>query len=537
MRVLLVNPFYPISETPSPPLGLAYLAGALIREGVEVRILDFVVFPYSRASLEATLASFAPQLIGVTSVTMTFAHAIGIVKDAKQINPELITVMGGPHASFLAGEILSEFADLDVIVRGEGEQTLIDLVNAVGTGRPRENIPGITFRGEENIISTADRTPVRVDSLAPPARHLLPLGRYRALGMPISMTTSRGCPFSCIFCVGRKMAGARVRYRPAGQVVDEMADLSRLGFHQINLADDLFTANPRHCLSVCEEISRRNLTVSWTAFARVDTVTVELLSAMRRAGCHTVSFGVESGNPEMLKRIKKGITLTQVLSAAGMCREAGITAQASFILGLPGETQESLADTLEFGKKLEELGVLYGFHYLAPFPGTDIRENRTGYDLSILSEDWRDYHANRAITESISVRREQLDAIAREWEHELLARLGKIDAERAAGTATPEEARMLTRLEHTVKLHDWMMKGTIEEKGAWPADSNSSDFESVIDELIGRLAGGKGKNREAVEKTLRYAIEGDNLHFHIDKGYIRWAWRFDNPPCRNTPAA
>jgi radical SAM superfamily enzyme YgiQ (UPF0313 family) len=343
--------------------------------------------------------------------------------------------------------------------------------------------------------------------------------------MPISMTTSRGCPFSCIFCVGRKMSGARVRYRRPLQVVDEMADLNRLGFHQINVADDLFTANARHCMSVCEEIIRRDLKVSWTAFARVDTVTVDILSAMRRAGCHTVSFGVESGNPEMLKRIKKGITLNQVLCAARMCREAGMAAQASFILGLPGETRESLADTLEFGKRLKELGVLYGFHYLAPFPGTDIRENRTRYDLHILSENWEDYHANRPITESTSVRRAQLDAIAHEWEHELLTRLGEIDAERRAGTATPEDARMLTQLEHTVRIYDWMMQRAIEEKGTWPLNSNSMDGESALDGLVNRLDDGVVKNRETVRNTLQYAVNGDNLYYRIQDGRIRWAWR------------
>lgn len=525
MRFLLVNPHYPISETPSPPLGLAYLAGALLAAGVEVQLLDFVVHPYSKAALEAALSSFSPHFFGVTSVTMTFPHAIGIVKDARDIDPKLITVMGGPHVTFLAGEILAEYEALDYVVRGEGENSLPDLVDAVQTGRRPEEVNGISFRKGNAIISTADPSPVSMDSLPPPARHLLPLGRYRALGMPISMITSRGCPFSCIFCVGRKMSGARVRYRQPVRVVDEMADLNRLGFHQINVADDLFTANAAHCMSVCQEIIRRGLKVSWTAFSRVDTITVEMLSAMRQAGCHTVSFGVESGNPDMLKRIKKGISLNQVLSAARMCRKTGMAAQASFILGLPGETAESLTDTLEFGKTLKALGVLYGFHYLAPFPGTDIRENLARYDLHILSENWEEYHANRPITESTSVRREQLDAIAHEWEHELLVHLGEIDAQRTAGTATPEDARMLTRLEHTVRIYDWMMHRTIEEKGSWPLKSTPVDGKSALEELVKRLEDGPATHRDTLVKTLQYAIDSDNLNYRVQDGRIRWAWR------------
>lgn len=525
VRFLLINPFYPISETPSPPLGLAYLAGILVRAKIVVRILDYVVHPYSKTALEAEIKGFSPHFIGVTSVTMTFPHAIRIINDAKAINPALITVMGGPHATFLSHEILSEHRTLDVVVRGEGEETLLELVNAFQAGRPLEEIHGIAFRNGTTIASTPDRAPLSLDSLALPARHLLPLGRYRALGMPISMTTSRGCPFSCIFCAGRKMSGPKVRYRQPDSVVAEMAALNRLGFHQINVADDLFTAKSSHCLAVCDEICRHGLNLSWTAFARVDTVTPEILSAMRRAGCHTVSFGIESGNPEMLHRIKKGITTEHALTAARICREAGMRAQASFILGLPGETQQSLSDTLAFGEKLKELGVLYGFHYLAPFPGTDLWENRHEYDLQLLSTDWRDYHANRPITETASVSRKQLDAIAHEWEHEFLAKLGKIDANRAAGTAAPEDADMLTKLEHTVNLYEWMMQRAIEEKGVWPAVSDHIDTASALEKLAVRLESAAPPRDDAVRNTLRYAVGADNLFAQIHNGFLRWAWR------------
>ena len=157
------------------------------------------------------------------------------------------------------------------------------------------------------------------------------------------------------------------------RVVDELEYLNSLNFHQINIADDLFTANKKHCLAVCNEIIRRGLTLKWTSFARVDTVSKDLLATMKSAGCEAVSFGIESANPDILKTIQKGITLPQVVNAVKMCQQVGIIPYASFILGLPGETPQTIKDTLDFGERLKEQGMLYGFHLLAPFPGTEIR--------------------------------------------------------------------------------------------------------------------------------------------------------------------
>ena len=331
MRILLVNPFYPISETPSPPLGLAYLAAALEAAGHTVMLLDYVVTPYSRQGLAAALNRFRPQIAGVTAVTMTVQRAMAVVEDIKTAVPAVLTVAGGPHVTFCAQQTLDDYPALDMVVLGEGEATLVDLADAVQSGRDRATVNGMAFRGETGIHRTGARPLIdNIDTLPPPARHLIPLGRYRALNLPVSMVTSRGCPFGCIFCVGRKMVGRNVRYRDPGAVVDEMADLSRLDFKQINIADDLFTASRRHCLAICNEILRRNLDIQWTAFARVDTVSAEILQRMKAAGCTGVSFGVESGNAGILKTVKKGISLGQVTDAARLCTAAGVTPYASF---------------------------------------------------------------------------------------------------------------------------------------------------------------------------------------------------------------
>ena len=524
MRVLLINPFYPISETPSPPLGLAFLAGALEQAGNPVKLMDCVVFPYSRDYLASMLRDFKPDLVGATAVTMTVDHALEALEAVKAMDPSLTTVIGGPHATFCATNILQSYDQVDVVVCGEGENTLVALTRALETHAPWEKIAGIAFRNGNRIVRTAAPPLADLDELAPPARQLIPLGRYRALGMPVSMTTSRGCPFKCIFCVGRKMVGARIRYRDPVRVVDEMEDLSVMDFHQINLADDLFTANPDHCLAVCNEIVDRGLKVKWTSFARVDTVSRKVLEKMRQAGCTTVSFGVESGSPEMLRRIKKGITLEQVVHAMQLCRDCGIDPHASFILGLPGETETTLAQTVTFGDHLKAMGVSHGFHILAPFPGTDVRERVDEYDLQILSDDWRQYHANRAIIRTAGVQSETMDAVVIDGERQFDRWLGEIARIREDGRGTAEAIWPLVRLEHTVVIYDMMMKRLIEEKGDWPAEKSDQVDATPMGKLIHRLSGELDHPPARIRAAIEFAAGQRYLTRNTANGRIRWSW-------------
>jgi radical SAM superfamily enzyme YgiQ (UPF0313 family) len=524
MRVLLINPFYPISETPSPPLGLAFLAAALEQAGVEVKVLDFVVFPFKTDILESELNQFRPQIVGVTAVTMSFNKAMESLKAVKEINPEILTVMGGPHVTFCAEDTLNRHPELDVVVLGEGEETIVALTEAFRGDRDWSHVKGIVFRRGTEVVSTGFRPFVDVDSLPLPARHLIPMGRYKALGMPVSMTSSRGCPFKCIFCVGRKMVGSRVRYRNAKDVVDELEFLNTLGFHQINLADDLFTANRKHCLAVCDEIIARGLDVKWTSFARVDTVSPEMLERMKAAGCSAVSFGVESGNADMLKRIKKGITLDQVTKAVEMCNAAGLTPHASFILGLPGETPDTLRQSVSFGEQLKDMGVSHGFHLLAPFPGTEVRDNIERYDLNILTDDWSQYHANRAIVETTSVKPSMLNQVVIEWEEKFDEWLGILDRKYKSGEATKEEAWPLLKLEHTVIIYDLMMNRVIEEKGFRQKEDQTGFQVDALKILIDQLIHTVDYPEEKIENTLIYAVEEDFLRQTETDRTIQWEW-------------
>ncbi len=525
MRILLINPFYPISETPSPPLGLAYLGAALEEAGAQVKILDYVVYPYTRSGLETVIRHFKPHIAGATAVTMTFDHARQLLTDIKAINPVILTVMGGPHVTFRPTETLKEVPELDVVVIAEGEQTFVDLVHTLKNAQRLDRVSGIVFRTGSDMTITSKRPFIHhLDTLPLPARHLLPLGRYRALGLPMTLTTSRGCPFQCIFCVGRKMGGAKVRYHSAARVAAEMAYLAKRRFDQFNIADDLFTANPDHCLAVCEAISRHRLKVNWTAFARVDTLSVELLSKMKIAGCTAVSFGVESANPNILKTIKKGINLNQIRQAVKMCRRVGISPNASFILGLPGENRDTIKETLALAAELQQEGLAYGFHVLAPFPGTEVREHADRLGIRILTDDWSQYHANRAVAETVTANHRQLDDIVSGWEKKYYQYLGHVQKSIQAGTASVAEVNQFEQLKRTVVVYELMMKNIIEEHGTWSQQGPPRNAEINLKLLIDRIIPNQNTDRHVLESALIQAAASGDLGCQTENSRVKWHW-------------
>ncbi|MBW1989306.1 MAG: cobalamin-dependent protein, partial [Deltaproteobacteria bacterium] len=214
MRIALIASPYPLSEAPAPPLGLCYMAAAFLRAGAEVRIFDFMVNAYSPEKLSARMAEFAPHMVGTNSVTMNFPTAASILCDAKRIDPDVVTVMGGPHATWRARRTLEEYPGIDLVARGEGEGIAGDLIAHALDPESRHLVAGLAFREKHGVRLTPRRPFLRdLDSLPLPARHLLPLSKYLALGFPVSIITSRGCPNQCIFCLGRRMVGHKVRFR------------------------------------------------------------------------------------------------------------------------------------------------------------------------------------------------------------------------------------------------------------------------------------------------------------------------------------
>ncbi|MEM3704017.1 MAG: radical SAM protein, partial [Candidatus Bathyarchaeia archaeon] len=408
MKVLLINLPYPFNEGPTIPLGLCYIAGVLEKEGFEVEILDLLISRFSLKRIADKVKEFKPDIVGTGPITINYLTALRAMKVCKELGAT--TVMGGCHVTFYDMEALQEAPYLDIVVRGEGEYTLLDIVK----GRDLKDIDGITYREDGEIVRNPPRKLIEnLDELPFPAKHLLPLSKYRAYKTGCAMMTGRGCPYNCTFCVGGKMVGKKPRLRSIKLCIDELEEIVfDYGFDLVNVVDDLLTFKIRRVFEFCDEIISRGIKVKWTAFARVDTVTKELLAKMKEAGCIFILYGVESGNQRILNLTKKRLTLEKIRRGISISNEVGITTLSSFILGLPGETKETIKESLEFGKSL---GNWYGFHVLAPYPGTEVRERAKEFGLKILHNNWYRYDANQAVTETEEVSASYINKVVKEF--------------------------------------------------------------------------------------------------------------------------
>lgn len=518
MKIALIAPPYPLEEAPSPPLGLSYVAAICEAAGAKVAIFDYIVSRYTPEKLRQDIDSFNPDIVGTTAVTMNFRAAAGIIREAKQYKPSLITMMGGPHVSFDIKATLGQYPEIDLIIKGEGEQTLTELLPLITDRESWPKINGIAFRSGEEIVTTPPRPLIEdLDTLPLPARHLLPMSRYRALGFPVSIITSRGCPNRCIFCLGRRMVGYKVRFRSPSKVVDEIEHLiTYYGVDRINIADDIFTANKRRVKELCGEITRRGINFGWSAFSRVNTVDRETLRTMRDAGCDSISFGIESGNPEMLKRVKKGITLDQARAAVRYCKELGIGTHASFMVGLPGENHQTLRDSSKFA---DELDIYYGYHMLAPFPGTTVLEEIDQYDLEIITDDWDRYDANRAVVRTSALSSSEMDDFAiafdklqqKDWED--------IKRRHRENRCTPYESLRVEGDRRMRLIFKLLSEDIIAEAGTFPRNEYNP-----TSELAYKIASLTETENDFVHRTTQSLVDAGYLKFESSNGHISWFW-------------
>lgn len=517
MKIALIAPPYPLEEAPSPPLGICYVAAACEKAGAEVRIFDYIVRKYSPEKLEKDIRDFEPDVLGTTAVTMNYRKAAEILWTAKQIKPSMITLFGGPHVSFDTENTLTDYPETDIVVIGEAEQTLSELIPVLPERDQWKNIRGIAFRENDAVIRTEARPLMdNLDDLPLPSRHLLPMSRYQALGFPVSIITSRGCPNKCIFCLGRKMVGYKVRHRSTRNVVDEVENILSYGIDIINIADDLFTASKARVREFCNEVKTRGLRFQWSAFARVNTVDLATLNLMKEAGCRAVSFGIESGNTDMLVRVRKGITLDQAREAAKTCKQAGIIAHASFIAGLPGESLESLQDSDRFSK---ELDILYAYHFLAPFPGTTVREHAGDYDIEILSDNWDLYDADHVIVRTSRLEPQQIKdfvdkataAITRDW--------AELDIRFRQKTTNDSEYPQIAGYYRMVMIYKILSEDMIEEYALQPGD-----FEQALTSLSIVIAEKCGLEIDFTRDQLSDLIRKNYIRFEQKENMTRFFW-------------
>ncbi|MBM3255171.1 MAG: radical SAM protein [Candidatus Omnitrophica bacterium] len=378
------------------PLGLGYIAAVLENSGYEVKIIDAKVEGLSAKEISGRVAQYNPAIIGLGVSTPDFPVACSLARQIKS-SGEYTIMIGGAHISALPEETMQE-ACFDYGIVGEGERTVVELADAILKG-DRENIrqiKGLVFRDGSKIVRTPPREYIDdLDTLPFPARHLLPAlnkytGFYYKSSLLATIITSRGCPYQCTFC-DRAVFGNRVRMRSINNILDEIEMLVKdYGVRSINIPDDLFTITAERIEEFCRQLLSRKLKISWSCFSRVDTVTPQMLKTMKEAGCWMICYGIESGSQRILNAIKKNVTLEDTEKAIKWTHEAGILVLGVFILGVPGENEETLRNTLSFAKKLPLYRVI--FNTLQPLPGSEIYKIALQSGTLRKDIDYRYYH-------------------------------------------------------------------------------------------------------------------------------------------------
>lgn len=377
LKVTLINPPQ-FTRYPQSPVGLTLIAAVLERAGYQVTILDANAMGLQPQDIPPLVND--ADIVGLTAMTPTVSVAINVAHHLKQANSNLTIILGGAHATLLPDETLARAPEIDIIVRGEGETAIIELLEALAGRQPLDNISGISFRTDGKVISTATRTAsIEMDSLPFPAYHLLPWQRYKphpphGQASPFAaVVTSRGCPYHCAYC-SKPIFGSKFRAQSPDRVVAEVAYLrERFGIREIAFYDDVFTLDKKRACAIAEGIIRKGTKIFWTCETRVNLVDKELLHLMKRAGCYAVAYGIESASPEILRTLHKDITLEQVEEAVHISRAVGLKTIGYLMFGSPGETPETIVKTIEFAKKLKL--DFAQFSVTTPFPGTEL------YDL------------------------------------------------------------------------------------------------------------------------------------------------------------
>lgn len=403
-RVILINPDYysdiftnsKARSAISPgviPLGLACIASGLIKNNHDVKVLDLNILDNPDVYLQKEIREFKPHFVGITSTTPLIRKAYRIAKAVKEINKDIFIIAGGAHPSALPKDVLME-SDIDCVVKGEGDFALKSIVED-----PTTNNSGNIFFKRNGCVS---QSPAEghfiedLDNLPFPAYELFDIKQYHqprisSRKAPLAyLETSRGCYGRCIFC-NKNIHGYKMRMKSPLRVVDEMERALKMGFNEIQIIDDIFTADMNRAYKICQEILKRKLKFPWypRGGIRVDRVNLELLKIMKRAGCYRIPFGIESGSQRILDVIKKGITLQQAQNAVSLAKRAGLETECYFMLGLPTEQEDDIKKTIDFAIRLNP--DYAKFAVTIPLPGTSLFESMSA-SHQIKNTEWHKYN-------------------------------------------------------------------------------------------------------------------------------------------------
>jgi len=372
MKVLLIKPKTKLessviskAESLLPPAGLLYIASSLRKANHTVEFLDMDF----DCNLQGILDSFKPDWIGITSTTPSFPYAMEVVKKLKSMTSVPI-VLGGVHASSLGGRLLEKYKHLDFVVRGEGEQAMVDLVD----GKPPASIPGVCYRNNDQIIEK-DMTYIDdLNTLPFPARDLTfkykyrdsPL--YRRTEKHATILFSRGCVHKCIFC--DYQTRGRPRFRSAENILTELKEAYAQGLSDFRILDEFFTMNRPLVKAICEGIVESGMKITWNCQTRADALNEEMIIMMKKAGCWGIQIGVETGSPRVMELIHKKLDLNKVPDVVKLLKKHGMFTTCFFMIGFPFETMEDIEKTISYSRALDCDMVTYS--RVTPFPATDL---------------------------------------------------------------------------------------------------------------------------------------------------------------------
>ncbi|UCD95958.1 MAG: radical SAM protein [Candidatus Bathyarchaeota archaeon] len=346
-----------------PPLGILYCATMLANEGVEVSILDQAAEGYSTKETASWIKKEDPDLLGLSVLGSSSKEAGRISELSKEENQDMLIAAGNYQPTFNPNRMLRKYKDIDIIVRGEGEYTCLELMRCLEKNGDLKTIDGITFRRNAGkIVSTPDRPLIKdIDILPFPHRQLANceyasriFGMKTATKRFTSMLSSRGCPFHCTFCSCRKFAQGVWRPRSITNILEELEYLVSEGYREFLFVDDNFTLNPHRVIEFCRALKKKRLKIEWFCDSRVDNCGFDTFREMVKAGCRVVYFGIESANQRILDYYKKNITPQQSIVATRNARKAGVDIiVGSFIVGAPDESRQEIQNTLNFAQKID----------------------------------------------------------------------------------------------------------------------------------------------------------------------------------------
>lgn len=369
------------------PLGIAYLASMLLKAGFDVELLDPIADNLSEAEFEDILRQKEFDVCGISTVSNAFYLAEAAAKIAKKVNPKCLVVMGGPHVISMQRinrlDTIFEGGCIDFAISGEGEITLVELANALNTGKKDfSKIAGLVWKHDEKPVINKPRADIEnLDELPFPAFELLKSKGYRRTPASFKrepvypIMVGRGCPYDCVFC--NKIFGRRVRFRSVDNVIKELIHLKNdLGAKEIRFWDETLTLDKKYIMELCKKMISLRLNLSWTCYGHVNTFDEEAFRWMKKAGCWEIDFGVEGGTDKVLKEINKGITVEQVRRDIKIVKKAGMEARCFFILGLPGDDEYSVKETINLAVSSNPDYAM--FYLLQVYPGTRLWDIEAG---------------------------------------------------------------------------------------------------------------------------------------------------------------